>query len=152
MASEEEREAMAAMCIWVGDTKAAKLFSMSTLMYHLVARSIEAASLRKSRIGLVRKEESGNKYSILNIGMERTKTETSMNPHLLYPHRDTLLFDSYFAIAYVLIMDSKSANDFIFPDFADKIHNGSKDINSKTANLFNSYADWLNNISYDYSE
>ena len=79
MASEEEREAMAAMCIWVGDTKAAKLFSMSTLMYHLVARSIEAASLRKSRIGLVRKEESGNKYSILNIGMERTKTETSMN-------------------------------------------------------------------------
>ena len=49
-------------------------------------------------------------------------------------------------------MDSNADSDFLFPDFAQKINSGGKDINSKTANLFNHYAEWLNNISYDYSE
>ena len=55
----EEREGVGNMCFWVGDSKSAKLFSMSTLMYHLVARSIEASGLRKSRIAVIQREEWG---------------------------------------------------------------------------------------------
>ena len=75
-----------------------------------------------------------------------------MKPHLIYPHRDTIFFYCYFAIAYVQIMDSNFSTDYIFPDFAEKIHDKDKDINSKTENVSNSYANWLNNISYNYSE
>ena len=116
MATEEERAEVSKMCLWVSDAKSAKLFSMSTLMFHLCARSIEAASLRKSRLCIKLKEEGGRKHSILGIDMERTKTQTSMYTHLLYRHRDTLLFDSYFAIAYVFLLDN-SGNDFILSDF-----------------------------------
>ena len=57
MATGEEREGVGKMCFWVGDSKSAKLFSMSTLMYHLVSRSIEASSLQKSRIEVVQRED-----------------------------------------------------------------------------------------------
>ena len=152
MATEEERGEMSKMCFWVADSKSAKLYSISTLMYHLVARSIEAAGLRKSLLTLREKVEGTNKFPTLTIDMERSKTNTAKYAHVLFPHRDTVLFDGIFAIAYVLVMDSNADSDFLFPDFAQKIHSGGKDINSKTANLFNHYADWLNNISYDYSE
>ena len=152
MATEDERAALATMCLWQGDVKSAKLFAMSTLMYHLVARSIEASSLRKSRLKKRQQEEMGNKYDILEIDLERTKTNTPTAPHFLYPHRDTLVFDAYFALAYILVMDERTDRDFIFPDFADKITTSEGDINSKTANLFNSYAEWMSELSYDYGK
>ena len=101
MATEEERGEMSKMCFWVADSKSAKLYSMSTLMYHLVARSIEAAGLRKSSLALREKVEGTNKFLTLTIDMERSKTNTAKYAHVLFPHRDTVLFDAIFAIAYV---------------------------------------------------
>ena len=76
-------------------------------MYHLVARSIEASCLRKSRICIRRKEEAGRNYPLLVIDIERTKMTLPMYSHLLYPHCDILLFDWYFSIAYILVMQWK---------------------------------------------
>ena len=119
MATEEERGYMSKMCFWVADSKLAKLFSISTLMYHLVARSIEAAGLRNPSLKIREKMEGTNKFPTLTIGMERSKTNTAEYAHVLFPHRDTVLFDGIFAIAYVLVMDSNGESDFLFPDFAE---------------------------------
>ena len=152
MATEEERAALVKMCFWQADCKSAKLFAMSTLMFHLVARSIEASSLLKSRLRITQQEDMGQKYDVISVDMERTKTGSAMAPHFLYPHRDKVVFDAYFAMAYIMVMDDRTDEDFLFPDFADKMSNSEGDINSKTSKLFNSYVEWISDISYGYGD
>ena len=150
-ASVEDRNKLAAHCIWAGDSRAGKFFNFNVTLYHLLSRTCEASSLRKSLVKIKEAEVLLVKHNVVQFYVERHKTLNMPQYMSVYPHRDNIFEDMYFSFAYHLIMTDDADNDHFFPDFATKISNeASNKLDTETAKMFRTYFDSLVKISEKY--
>ena len=96
MASDEEVESLASLCIWHGSERGIAFFAFNKLMYHLIARCCESAGIWKSDMGILKVASQLETNQLLHFDLTRTKTNTIQNP-VVYCHKTSVLWDLYFA-------------------------------------------------------
>jgi hypothetical protein len=71
--TDEDREAMAMLCVWKADTDSAEFLFLGSCMYHCAGRGSECAGSRKNHLRVVKKHEAFMDYRMLNHWMSRDK-------------------------------------------------------------------------------
>ena len=142
MASDEEVESLAGLCIWHGTERGVAFLAFNKLMYHLIARCCESAGIWKSDMGILKVASQLETNQLLHFDLTRTKTNTIQNP-VVYCHRTSFLWDLYFALGMHLALES-NPEDMLFPHFFKQLSKskftgkGSSN-ESKASKLWNSY-------------
>jgi hypothetical protein len=71
--TDEDREAMALLCVWKADAKSAEFLFLDLCMYHCAGRGSECAGTRKQHLKVEMKHEMFMDYPMLSHWMSRDK-------------------------------------------------------------------------------
>ena len=124
---------------------------MNTNLYNIVSRTCEAAGLRKTHISVKRCEEFMYPHDVPSFQVERHKTLSMTTDMCFYPHRDSMLQDLFFSLAYQMIMNETGEELYLYPQFADKINNlQTKDLDTATAKVFRQYYESIEALGKRY--
>jgi hypothetical protein len=127
-ATEDDRRALAALCIWNADCESAEFLVFLIAAYQSAGRGGEMAALTWANLLTTTiKEQHSNPYSVLQLDFFRDKTSTQ-NAYCIFPDRDSVLNDFAFILSYFLTL-SKHSTDKLLPNFNVKL---SVDKNGKT--------------------
>ena len=124
-ATEDDRKCLSACSIWSADKDSAELFYFLQCGYQVAARGSEVATLKwESLNSVVRRDEdesNDEKYRVIQLEVCRHKnSETTHQIAQIFPHRDSILLDYYFALAYYLTMAYDTGENMV-PSFAAKV-------------------------------
>lgn len=71
--TDEDRKAMALLCVWKGDMNSAEFLYLNSSMYHCAGRGSECAGTRKQHLHVQMKHEMFMDYPMLSHWMSRDK-------------------------------------------------------------------------------
>ena len=138
-ASDEDRKALGAICLWSGDTASGEFYLFLNMAYQCAGRGGEIAACKRGSLKtkVIKEEAYSSKkgYEVLQLSMYRPKTR-KFTSALIFPDRDSICNDSYFATAYYLVI-SKHSSDYLLPSFGSKLQKKDGKVNSsKVSTLF----------------
>jgi len=124
-ATVDDRKCLSACSIWSADKESAELFYFLHCGYQVAARGSEVATLKwESLQPFVRRDEDVNndeQYRVIQMEVCRHKnSETTHQLAQIFPHRDSILLDYYFALAYYLTMAYDTGENMV-PTFEAKV-------------------------------
>ena len=126
---------------------------INNTLYAMSSRTCEAAGLRKDQVKLKSEEMFMVKYLVPSVSVERHKTLSHKMDMCFYPHRDSMLQDMLFSLGYHLVLNEHSGGDeYFFPDFAAKINNNKKELDTATGRLFQQYYESIMSIVDRYQD
>ena len=132
---EGDRTAVGYVCLWEGKPSGSSFLHLFNTCYHMVGRSSEVSLSKYMDITMENITDNNNTYTVAKQGIERTKTG-KYQELCIYPERENFLFDWYWSMAYLCIMDTTD-KEFIFPKFAKVVFKkGESTIDSKVSKLF----------------
>ena len=109
------------------------------MAYQCAGRGGEIAACKRGSLKtkVIKEEAYSSKkgYEVLQLSMYRPKTR-KFTSALIFPDRDSICNDSYFATAYYLVI-SKHSSDYLLPSFGSKLQKKDGKVNSsKVSTLF----------------
>ena len=117
-AEDDEVRALGAVCVWDSTSEAID-FSLNKCLYHLSARTCEAAGQLKQNLTYKELQEDTHKFDVLKLELDRHKVDVTQHP-VVFPHREGIFQDFYFGLASQFLL-VKNDSPYIFPSFAEKV-------------------------------
>ncbi len=118
--SPEDVLTTAICCIWTGTSSFASFFSFYISLIQLAGRATEVAKVPWHNMSLINpKDFDSPRDKVVEIKFWRSKTANQQTCSI-FSHRDTLLMDWFFALAYSMVMQTGHPTEYMFPMFAAK--------------------------------
>ena len=118
-ASEDDRRALGAISIWNGDLESAEFHLFMTLAYQSAGRGGEVSSVKFEKFHTIQVKEQCREYAAMELELFRPKT-SQIDMYSMYPDRNSIIFDIYFAMGYFLIL-SQHSSPYLLPNFAENL-------------------------------
>ena len=140
MATLDKIKDLGVICLWEGSLDGVNVFCLNKLLYHLGARCCKAAGQWKKDLTYYvvqgEEEHDTDEFDVLMFFLDRNKTSTSQDP-IVFNHRQSILFDLYFALAIQFLLDEDS-DPCLFPEFHASVQGKKKGdaLDSKAATLW----------------
>lgn len=133
--NSDDRKAMGSACFWLATSDAAEFHCLNVLTYHLCGRGRECSVLKPEDIYISLIDEDVHSYRVLSVNIQCDKggPEQDLN---LYPHKNSLQEDPYFAVIYLLLVGSCNKPDLL-PKFSAEASKVDK--NNKSASRVGSF-------------
>jgi hypothetical protein len=106
---------MANACFWLGTTDAAEFHGINVSVFHLCGRGCEVSVLKPEDLSVMYVSEGLQNFDVLSVSLQRDK-DVSLQELSLYPHRESLCKDPYFALIYSLLVGGCGPG--LFPKFS----------------------------------
>ena len=113
--TDGDRKAMANACFWLGTIDAAEFHGLNVSVFHLCGRGREVSALKPEDLSMVYVGEGLQNFDVLSVSLQRNK-DGPLQELSLYPHRESLCEDPYFALIYSLLVGGCHSN--LFPKFS----------------------------------
>jgi hypothetical protein len=120
---------LACRCFWISTTEGAEFHFLNTAQFQLAGRGSEVALLKVEDIYCVDAYEDTQQYKIICSRLQRDK-DGPLQELSIYPHRDSVHQDMYFALVYYIVM-SGTPTDHVLPTSVRKQSIYRKQTNSK---------------------
>ena len=113
--NDGDRKAMANACFWLGTIDAAEFHGLNVSVFHLCGRGREVSILKPVDVSVVYVSEGLQNFDLLSVSLQRDK-DGPLQELSLYPHRESLCEDPYFALIYSLLVGGCGPD--LFPKFS----------------------------------
>ena len=149
-ATDEDRKALGALCVWDGAGDSAVFLHLLNSMIHCVGRASEVSSCRKMDLGLTKVENIEGDYMLLSHYMDRIKVNFQQDLSV-YPHKSDMLFCYYWSAAYASVME-RGVTNYMFPGFFEKANqvNASERYDSTVSKTFKTFICRLSKIAQKF--
>ena len=124
-ASEEDRKALGALCVWDFGGDSAVMLHLVNSMIHCVGRASEVSSSRKVDVSKISFQNNIGSYTLITHFLHRMKVNFDQDL-LIYPHRNEMLFCYYWSAGYASIME-RGLSTYVFPGFFENANKINKD-------------------------
>jgi hypothetical protein len=113
--TDGDRKAMANACFWLGTIDAAEFHGINVSVFHLCGRGLEVSALKPEDLSVVYVSKGLQNFDVLSVSLQRDK-DGPLQELSLYPHRESLCEDPYFALIYSLLVGGCGPD--LFPKFS----------------------------------
>ena len=114
-ASNKDRKALGALCVWDCGGDSAVLLHLFNSMIHCVGCASEVSSSHKSDVSKINFDNNVGSYTLLSHFLHQMKVNFDQDL-LIYPHKNELLFCYYWLASYASIM-ARGRLDYVFPGY-----------------------------------
>lgn len=114
---DDDRVAIGTACFWLGDQRSAEFLAWENAKYYAAGRCREISLLEVKDLCIKEVNENGRTFRVIALKVERDKQGGSQTLPL-FPHRDHMQQDIYFAFAYNLLVN-RYVETYIFKGFAE---------------------------------
>lgn len=148
-ATEEDRNVIAAICVWNGSIDSAEFLLFNSTCYQCAGRGGEVSAIKFQDLSC-HGHKDGETF---RMKLTRHKTYNEVVNISIFPDRNNMLFDFYFAMGYYLILSHHTSSS-MFPTFNDVLAlqpNGRLNT-SKVSRLFAKLFKKINDVVDDYND
>ena len=151
-ASEEDRKALGALCVWDFGGDSAVMLHLVNSMIHCVGRASEVSSSHNDDVTKISFQNNVGSYTLITHFLHWMKVNFDQDL-LLYPHRNEMLFCYYLSANNTFIME-RGFSSYVFPGFFENANKKNKDdrYESKVSKTFKMSISRLSTLAIDFKK